>query len=157
MQRINPAPGRNPEPARSPAPTRNSVPSRDRKGAVAALAALTLLFALSLPAQSPTAIRGYAFDADGRPIPGASVTLHGSTGHSSATSAADGSFHFDNVSPGHYQVYAIDEKREIVSDVSVVLDLAAGQTAEADVTVATSTHHYPRWLRILRRLDGMSH
>src|SRR6185437_11374865 len=116
---------------------------------------LAALAAFTLNAQGVGEIRGFAFDGDGRPIPNAHVTLRGPAGQT-VTSSADGSFTFASVPAGHYQVSAIEEKRELISDTSVSLDLAAGQVAEADLTVARSIKHYPRWKRILRRLDGIS-
>lgn len=137
----------------------NRSQSRDCKGAVAraiALPALLAFFAaLGLHAQSAGEIRGFAWDGDGKPIAGARVELSGAASQI-VTAAPDGSFTFANLAAGHYRVTGSEEKREIVSEVSVPIDLTAGQTVHADVTVAKGIRHYPRWKRILRRLDGIS-
>ena len=114
--------------------------------------AALLLLPLALPAAE---IRGIAFDGDGRPVANARIVLSGAASQD-ATSAADGTFTFANLAPGHYRVDAIESKRELIAEKSVALDLTQDQTAEADVTIAKSTKHYPRWKRILRRLDGIS-
>jgi hypothetical protein len=120
------------------------------------LLTIALLTTIALQAQGVGEIRGFAWDSDGKPVAGAKIELSGDSSQT-VTAAADGSFAFPNLPVGHYRIAASEEKRQIVSEVSVSVNLTAGQTLQADVTVGTSIRHYPRWKRILMRLDGISH
>jgi hypothetical protein len=121
---------------------------------------LTLaLFALptTVFAQSAGAIRGIVWTAEGKPFAGAEVFIHqaNENTHLTTTSAADGTFAAPDLKPGHYWVAAYSEKAQLMTESSVNLDLAAGQTAHADVTLGRSTATYPFFKRMIRRLDGL--
>ena len=116
---------------------------------------LSAALAPALFAADTGEIRGFAFGNDGKPISGATITLSGAASQT-ITAAKDGSFDFPNLAPGHYQVAASEAKRELISDTSVSLNLTAGQTLEADVTVGASTHHYGFFKRVVRHLSGQS-
>jgi hypothetical protein len=119
---------------------------------------LILTAAASLSAQSAGEIRGYAWDADGRPIPEAKVTLH-AAGDAKAdrtiTAKADGSFDIAELAPGHYEITADAAKQQLTTESSAAVDLKSGQIAHADLTLGKSTIHYGFWARLARRLDGL--
>lgn len=67
---------------------------------------LFLLFSLSLMAQTTT-VRGVVTDDSGAVVPGAKVTLTGTTGRAQdATASADGSYSFPSVTPGTHTLQA---------------------------------------------------
>jgi hypothetical protein len=108
-------------------------------------------------AQSDGEIRGIVWTSEGKPSAGAEVFIHklNENSHLTTTSAADGTFAVHDLKPGHYWVAAYSEKAQLMTESSVNLDLAAGQTAHADVTLGRSTVTYPFFKRMIRRLDGL--
>ena len=68
--------------------------------------ALIVLSAAALSAQSAGEIRGYAWDAEGRPLSEAKIMLHGGNAKAdrTLTAAADGSFDARDLQPGHYEL-----------------------------------------------------
>jgi hypothetical protein len=121
---------------------------------------LTLAF-LAIPVagfgQSTGEIRGILWTAEGKPLADAQVFIHktGENSHLTTTSGADGTFVEHGLKPGHYWVAAYSEKAQLMTESSVTLDLTAGETAHADVTVGKSTVTYPFFKRMIRRLDGL--
>ena len=117
------------------------------------------LFALpmSVFAQSAGEIRGIVWTAEGKPFAGSQVFIHKTdeNSHLTTTSGADGTFAVRDLKPGHYWVAAYSEKAQLMTESSVNLDLTAGQTAHADVTLGRSTATYPLFKRMIRRLDGL--
>jgi Carboxypeptidase regulatory-like domain len=122
---------------------------------------LLTLALLAIPAvafgQSAGEIRGIVWTAEGKPLAAAQVFIHktGEASHLTTTSGADGTFNARDLSPGHYWVAAYSEKAQLMSESSVTLDLAAGQSQHADVTLGKSTVTYPYFKRMIRRLDGL--
>jgi hypothetical protein len=116
---------------------------------------------LTIPAvgfgQSAGEIRGIVWTADGKPLAGAEVFVHrtGENSHLTTTSGADGTFDAPDLKPGHYWVAAYSGKAQLMTESSVKLDLAAGQSQHADVTLGKSTVTYPFFKRMIRRLDGL--
>lgn len=123
------------------------------------LIAPIFLLATAAYAQSNGEIRGYAWDAEGKPIAGATVTLHADSAGKdhTATAGPDGAFDARDLPPGHYSVTADSDKRQLVTETSTPLDLKASATAHVDLTLGKSTVHYGFWKRLGRRLDGLSH
>ena len=121
---------------------------------------LTLTLALLVMAsfgQSAGEIRGIVWTAEGKPLAGAQVFIHKAdeNSHLTTTSGADGVFAVKDLKPGHYWVAAYSDKAQLMTESSVTLDLAAGQTAHADVTLGRSTATYSFFKRMIRRLDGL--
>lgn len=116
-----------------------------------------LLFAVGLGAQSTGEIRGYAWDADGRPVPGAKISLHADDAKAdrTVTTGADGAFDARDLAPGHYGITADSSKRQIATETPTPLELKPGQIFHADITMGKSTVHYGYWKRLVRRLDGL--
>src|SRR5580692_10222959 len=85
-------------------------------------------------------IRGIVWTAEGKPFAGAEVFIHKAdeNAHLTTTSAADGTFAVRDLKAGHYWVAAYSEKAQLMTESSVNLDLTAGQTAHADVTLGRS-------------------
>jgi hypothetical protein len=108
-------------------------------------------------AQSTGEIRGIVWTAEGKPLAFADVFIHltGENSHLTITCGADGTFTAHDLKPGHYWVAAYSEKAQLMTESSVTLALAAGQSAHADVTVGKSTVTYPFFKRMIRRLDGL--
>jgi len=102
-------------------------------------------------------IRGIVWTADGRPLARAEVFIHrtGENTHVTTTSGADGTFEAPDLKPGHYWVAAYSEKAQLMTESSVKLDLAAGQSQHADVTLGRTTVTHPFFKRMIRRLDGL--
>jgi hypothetical protein len=102
-------------------------------------------------------IRGIVWTAEGKPFAGAEVFIHKAdeNSHLTTTSAADGTFVVHNLTPGHYWVAAYSEKAQLMTESSVNLDLTAGQTAHADVTLGRGTATYTFFKRMIRRFDGL--
>jgi Carboxypeptidase regulatory-like domain len=119
--------------------------------------AFGLALAAALSAQSTGEIRGYAWDAEGRPMAAAKITLHGADAKAgrSLTTAADGSFDARGLAPGHYELTADAAKRQLATESLTAVNLKPGETAHADLTLGMSTVHYGFWMRIARRLDGL--
>jgi hypothetical protein len=107
--------------------------------------------------QSAGEIRGIVWTAEGKPFAGAQVFIHKAdeNSHLTTTSGADGVFAVKDLKPGHYWVAAYSDKAQLMTESSVTLDLAAGQTAHADVTLGRSTATYSFFKRMIRRLDGL--
>jgi hypothetical protein len=122
---------------------------------------LLTLALLAIPmagfAQSAGEIRGIVWTAEGKPSAGAEVFIHKTdeNSHLTTTSAADGTFAVHDLKPGHYWVAAYSDKAQLMTESSVNLDLTAGQTAHADVTLGRSTATYTFFKRMIRRLDGL--
>jgi hypothetical protein len=125
---------------------------------------MRLLFTLALlgsPAilfgQATGEIRGIVWTADGKPMAGAEVFVHNAdeNTHTIATSGADGVFAVKDLKPGRYWVAAYSEKAQLITETSVKMDLPAGQTVHADVTLGKSTATYSLFKRTIRRLDGL--
>jgi Carboxypeptidase regulatory-like domain len=119
--------------------------------------AFGLSLAAALGAQSSGEIRGYAWDAEGRPMAEAKITLHGADAKAgrSLITAADGSFDARGLPPGHYELTADAAKRQLATESLTALDLKPGETAHADLTLGMSTTRYGFWVRLGRRLDGL--
>src|SRR5712692_8237160 len=67
--------------------------------------ALGLVCALARPAGAQTAtVSGKVFDQSGAAVPGATVTLTGPAGSSTATSGGSGEYSFRNVASGTYRI-----------------------------------------------------
>ncbi len=79
-------------------------------------------------------IRGTARDPGGSLVPQAVVTLHNLDENTTRTTATDGSgsYLFENLKPGHYQVSAAKEGFTISS--TVAIELVARQSARIDVS-----------------------
>lgn len=120
---------------------------------------LILVSAALASAQGPGEIRGYAWDAQGKPLPGATVTLHPDEPQKDVTVTAgpDGAFDARDLPPGHYGLTADSAKNELATEGPTPLDLKPGATAHVDLTLGKSTVHYGFWHRLVRRLDGLSH
>jgi hypothetical protein len=121
-----------------------------------------LTFALlALPAilfgQATGEIRGIVWTADGKSMAGAEVFVHNAdeNSHTIATCGADGVFTAPNLKPGRYWVAAYSDKAQLMTEDSVKLDLPAGQTVHADVTLGRSTATHSYFKRLIRRLDGL--
>jgi hypothetical protein len=107
--------------------------------------------------QSTGEIQGIVWTAEGKPLTGAEVEIHkvGENSHLTATSGAGGVFAVHDLKPGSYWVAAYSEKAQLMTESSVKLDLAAGQSLHADVTLGKSTVTYSYFKRMIRRLDGL--
>jgi hypothetical protein len=119
--------------------------------------ALFLLASAALWAQSPAEIRGFAWDAEGHPIPEAKVTFHGAGSEKdrTVTAAADGSFDVKDLPPGRYDITAAASKQQLATEAATTVELKAGETSHADLTLGLSTVHYGFWKRLARRFDGL--
>jgi hypothetical protein len=118
--------------------------------------ALLALFAAALSAQSAGEIRGYAWDAEGRPMPNVKVTLHFGNAESdrTLTAGADGSFDARGLAPGHYEITADASARLLTTESGTALDLKPGEIVHADLTLGKSTAHYKWWQRLVHRFNG---
>jgi Carboxypeptidase regulatory-like domain len=107
--------------------------------------------------QSTGEIQGIVWTAEGKPLAGAEVEIHkvGENSHLTAPSGAGGVFAVHDLKPGSYWVAAYSEKAQLMTESSVKLDLAAGQSLHADVTLGKSTVTYSYFKRMIRRLDGL--
>jgi len=107
--------------------------------------------------QSTGEIRGIVWTAEGRPLAFAQVFIHKADENSHLTTicGANGVFAISDLKPGHYWVAAYSDKAQLMTESSVKLDLAAGQSVHADVTLGRSTATYGFFMRMLRRLDGL--
>jgi hypothetical protein len=123
------------------------------------LTAPIFLLAVAACAQTSGEIRGYAWDADGKPVADATVTLHpdAPAKDRTVTAGPDGSFDARDLPPGHYSVTADSAKRQLTTETVTPLDLKLAATAHVDLTLGKSTVHYGFWTRLGRRLDGLSH
>ena len=112
--------------------------------------------AAALSAQSAAEIRGYAWDAEGRPMPNVKVTLHGKNAESdrTVTAGSDGSFDARGLPPGRYELTADASQRLLTTESGTALDLKPGEIAHADLTLGKSTAHYKWWQRLVRRFNG---
>jgi hypothetical protein len=120
------------------------------------LVALTLLIAAALSAQSTAEIRGYAWDAEGRPLPAAKITLRGeSKTDLTITAGADGAFIATNLKPGHYELIAQASKQQLATEDIIGVNVKPGESAHTDLTLGVSTVHHGYWSRLVRRLDGL--
>jgi Carboxypeptidase regulatory-like domain len=119
--------------------------------------ALIAFSAAALFAQSGGEIRGYAWDAEGRPLPQAKITLQGGNAKANRTltAGADGSFDARGLQPGHYEITADSSQRQLTSESGIALDLKPGEIAHADLTLGKSTVHYGFWKRLGRRFVGL--
>jgi len=105
--------------------------------------------------QSTGEIRGIVWTADGKPMAGADVVVHNAAedSHVKVTSGSDGTFTVPNLTPGKYWIAAYAEQPQLITETSVKLELTAGETLHADVTLSKSTEHYCFVKGLLRRLD----
>jgi hypothetical protein len=124
---------------------------------VSTLLALVFLAAAVLSAQSPGEIRGYAWDAEGRPLADAKITLHGadSKADRTLTAGADGAFDAKDLHPGHYELTGSAQQPQLTTESVTALDLKPGEIAHADLTFGKSTVYHGFWSRLVRRLDGL--
>jgi hypothetical protein len=123
------------------------------------LIAPIFLLAIAACAQTNGEIRGYAWDAEGKPIAGATVTIHADVSNKdrSVTAGPDGAFEARDLPPGRYSVTAESAKRQLVTETAAPVDLKPVATEHVDLTLGKSTVHYGFWTRLGRRLDGLSH
>lgn len=121
------------------------------------LLAVLVTTATALSAQSAGEIRGYAWDAEGRPMAAAKIMLHGGNTKSdrTVTAGADGFFDVRGLQPGHYQLTAGASKQQLETESGAALDLKPGEIAHADLTLGKSTVHYGFWTRLGRRFVGL--
>lgn len=131
--------------------------------------ALILLLAFGLGAQTSaqtstpasasasSELRGFAWDAGGRPVPDAKITIHGASqgADRTVTTGKDGAFDAKDLAPGHYELTAEAAKLQLVTEEGTPLDLKPGEIQHADLTLGLSTVHYGFWKRLGRRLDGI--
>lgn len=119
--------------------------------------ALIALSAAALSAQSAGEIRGYAWDAEGRPMAQAKIMVHGGSAKSNrtVTAGADGAFDARGLQPGHYELTADASQRQLTTESGTALDLKPGEIAHADLTLGQSTVHYGFWKRLGRRFVGL--
>ena len=82
-------------------------------------------------------IRGVTGNRRGLPLPGVQVAVHSVEENTDRTvvSGADGSFAFENLKPGHYQLTA--RKEGFRSSPAATVELAAGQSLHNDITLAS--------------------
>jgi hypothetical protein len=123
------------------------------------LIAPIFLLALAARAQTNGDIRGYAWDAEGKPIAGATVTIHADASNKdrAVTAGADGAFEARDLPPGRYIVTAESAKRQLVTETATPVGLKPVATEHVDLTLGKSTVHYGFWTRLGRRLDGLPH
>ncbi len=119
--------------------------------------ALILLTAAAFFAQSKTEIRGYAWNAEGRPIADAQVTFtpEGSQAGQTITAGKDGAFVAHDVKPGRYIVTANAPKEQLQTESTTTIEVKPGETLHTDLTLGMSTVHHGYWSRLVRRLDGL--
>jgi hypothetical protein len=120
------------------------------------LFALALL-AAALHAQSAATIRGFVWSSEGRPIPQAQVTIRSADSKSDQTITAgpDGVFVAPDLKPGRYDIIATAPNLQLATESITPVEVKAGQTAHADLTLGMSTLHHGFWSRLVRRLDGL--
>jgi hypothetical protein len=113
--------------------------------------------AAALCAQSAGQIRGYAWSAEGRPIPEARVTIRATDTKTDQTVTAgkDGAFVASDLKPGHYDIIAQSTKEQLATESITAVDVKAGETVHADITLGVSTVYHGYWSRLVRRLDGL--
>jgi hypothetical protein len=121
------------------------------------LVTLALLIGAALFAQSAAELRGYAWSADGRPIPQAKITLHSadSKADRTVTAGTDGAFDIPDLKPGRYEIAAQAAKQQLATDSATSVEVKAGEVAHTDLTLGLSTVHHGYWSRLVRRLDGL--
>jgi iron complex outermembrane receptor protein len=102
---------------------------------IAVLIFLTLFAGSTLLAQTAASITGTVKTSDGTPVSDAVVTLV--EARRSVTAAADGSFRFDNVHPGHYHLRA--ESRRIGAAVGEA-EIAAGVDRSIEIVLDPAVH-----------------
>ena len=119
--------------------------------------ALLLTIASAMLAQSAGEIRGYAWDASGRPVPEAKITVHvvGQKTDRALTADKNGVFDVKNLEPGRYEITADAPKLQLTTEDVTPLELKAGEVKHADLTLGLSTARYTFFKRLGRRLDGI--
>lgn len=119
--------------------------------------ALILTIASALLAQSAGEIRGYAWDASGRPVADAAITVHavGRTTDRTIAANKNGAFELKDMAPGRYELTASSTKLQLTTEDVTPLEVKPGETRHADLTLGQSTVHYGFWKRLGRRLDGI--
>jgi hypothetical protein len=108
-------------------------------------------------AQSTGEIDGIAWSADGKPLAGVQVVVHRAdqSSHETVTSGSDGTFTVPNLKPGRYWIAGYSEKAQLISESSLKVDVVAGQTLHADVTLGKDTTSRTTFQRLVRRIDGL--
>ncbi|HTM04150.1 MAG TPA: TonB-dependent receptor plug domain-containing protein [Vicinamibacterales bacterium] len=99
-------------------------------------AVLALAMARPAFAQPPATITGVVLDLLGAPVSGASITLAGANRPRATKSASDGSYSFDNVAGGRYQVLVTQPGFQPFSSEPVYVGAGAKQTIDATLQVS---------------------
>jgi hypothetical protein len=113
--------------------------------------------AAAVCAQSPGQIHGYAWSAEGRPIPEARITIRATETKTDQTVTAgkDGAFVAKDLKAGHYDIIAQSTKEQLATESITEVDVKSGEAAHADLTLGMSTVYHGYWSRLVRRLDGL--
>jgi hypothetical protein len=104
-----------------------------------ALQVAVQLFGVPAFGQSPLGeIRGVTENRSGLPLPEVQVAVHSVEEDTDRTvvSGADGTFAFENLKPGHYQLTA--RKEGFGSAPATMVELATGQSLHNDITLASA-------------------
>ena len=119
--------------------------------------ALIALSAAALSAQSAGEIRGYAWDAEGRPMPQAKISLTAETPNRTARLQPPRMAPSTRAvfSPAITNLPPATSKRQLATESGTALDLKPGEIAHADLTLGRSTVHYGFWKRLGRRFVGL--
>jgi hypothetical protein len=121
------------------------------------LAALALFLAATLCAQSPATLSGYAWSAEGRPLPGAHIALSpaGSQDVQTINVGKDGAFTVRDLKPGSYVLTANAPAEQLQTESGTTIEIKPGETLHADLTLGKSTVHHGFWSRLVRRVHGL--
>jgi hypothetical protein len=120
------------------------------------LLALISSVAAALPAQSGGEILGNIWDAEGRPMPKAKITLRGGNAKSdrTLTATADGFFDARGLPPGHYELTADASQRLLTTESRTALGLKLGEVVHADLTLGNSAALCTWRQRLMRPIHG---
>jgi hypothetical protein len=120
------------------------------------LLALISSVASALPAQSGGEILGYAWDAEGRPMPNAKITLRDGNAKSdrTLTATADGFLDARGLPPGHYELTADASQRLLTTESGTALGLKLGEIVRDDLALGNSAAHCTWRQRLVRRIHG---
>ena len=121
------------------------------------LAALAFLLTAALCGQSPATLSGYAWSAEGRPLPDAHIALSpaGSEDVQTINVGKDGAFTVRDLKPGSYVLTANAPAEQLQTESTTVVELKPGETLHADLTLGKSTVHHGFWSRMVRRVHGL--